>query len=97
MTDWPQIIRTIMKDEKVTQRRLAVASGVGYSTIKRFFQRKAHLRAEALECVLTALGYSLTCEKTGSSSPLLKRKPSLPKRAPIRPKLIRAAGYDGGY
>ena len=97
MNNWPQIIRNIMKAEKATQRRVEVATGVSRSTLKRVLRGESPMRVDQLEDVLRAFGYSITIHKTGEASPLVKRAPSTPKRAPILPKLIKAAGMGMLY
>ncbi len=87
MNNWRQIIRDIMKDERVTQGRLAAGSGVSLSTVKRFLRGETSMRFEQLECLLETLGYSLDAVKAADPMPEV-----------VRPRSIR--GYPmsyGGY
>lgn len=102
MTDWPIAMRNIIKEEKVTQRRLEAASGVSRSSIKRALKGQTPLRIDQLEDVLASLGYSLILQKTGEVLPELKRPPRKPRkrqrgREPILSRLIKAAGMEERY
>lgn len=94
MTDWPKIIREIMKTERVTQRRLEAASGVSRSTFKRFLRGDTSIRIDDFEKLLDAIGYSFDAVKIGEPSPIAVRPRRL-AAAPMRfrcPAHTRAAG-----
>jgi transcriptional regulator with XRE-family HTH domain len=92
MTSLSIILRAIMKEERVSQRMLAEASGISRSTIKRFLSGDSSTYAHHVETLLETLGYSVVTLRTGPLSPKLARKPRLPKREPVLKRLIKAAG-----
>lgn len=97
MSNLAPIIRAILKEQRVSQRMLAEASGISRSTIKRLLNGESTTQLHHVEKLLETLGYSLATVKSGTPSPKLIRKPRLPKREPIMSKLIRAAGHNKGF
>ena len=97
MRNLAPIIRAIMKEQRISQRRLAEASGVSRSTIKRFLGGDNATHLHHVEKLLETLGYALVTLQAGTPSPKLARKPRLPKREPILKRLIKAAGHDRGF
>ena len=91
MTDWPQIIRDIMKEHRVTQRALEAATGVSRSTLKRCFNGKSSFHIDDLESILNALGYNIDTVQAGKPVPALIRPKRLNARPMRSPKLIRGA------
>jgi transcriptional regulator with XRE-family HTH domain len=92
MTNLAPVIRAILKNRRVSQRRLAEASGISRSTIKRLLAGETATQLHHVEKLLETLGYSLVTLETGMPSPKLARKPRLPKREPTVSRLIKAAG-----
>lgn len=90
MTNWAELIRNIMKEEKATQRRLEAASGVSRSAIKRALNGESPMRVDQLEKLLTTLGYTITVQKTGMASSLATKPKRFVYRA--RRRIMLAAG-----
>ncbi|WP_440408698.1 helix-turn-helix domain-containing protein [Neorhizobium petrolearium] len=95
MTDCSSLIRDLMKQHRVTQRDLEAASGVSRSTIKRLLRGDGSISLHLLDTLLSAMGYSLTLQKTGSPSPLFRRSKKLAAR-PMRGRgIVRSVGAEG--
>lgn len=65
MTNWGHIISDIMKEQRVSQRKLVLASGLSKSTVKRFLRGETRLRTDSLDRMLEALGYEIDLFKLG--------------------------------
>ena len=101
MTDLKEFICDKLKELRVSQRSLATASGISRSTIRRFLSGRTQVEMATVEVLMQTLGYTLTPVYTGNPSSLLWKKksvePHLPRRDPILPKLIKAAGMEARF
>lgn len=94
MTPWASIVRDILREERISVRRLSDVSGVARSSLKRFLRGETMLQSDNLERLLNVLGYEIDCVQTGKPAPELKRSLKL-KAGPLRPhKRIRAVGVE---
>lgn len=76
MTDWPAVVRQLMVEQRVSERALAIRSGVYRSTLRKFLHGEANLKMHQFEWMLHALGAKM------------KITPAPPKPA-LRLKLIK--------
>lgn len=78
MSVWGNIIRDLMKEQRVSERRLADASGVCRSTVRSMLKGKG-CSIDKIEALLVALGYKLDL------IPIEGFEPAQPDAAPKKP------------
>lgn len=59
-TEWPSLVRALMTEHGISERKLAPAANVHRSTLRRFLQGKAsQMPVDHLERLLAVFGYEL--------------------------------------
>lgn len=84
-SQWPSIVRSIMTEQGVSERGLAMESGVHRGTLRSFLNRSTTaFPFDQLERVLSALGYELEAIQVTPPAPKhQKTKPRKPQPCPI--------------
>lgn len=59
-TQWPSLVRTLMTEHGISERKLAPAASVHRSTLRRFLAGNSkHMPIDHLERLLAVFGYEL--------------------------------------
>lgn len=96
-TDFAKLIREIMTENGLSERGVAMASGVSRTTLRQFL-KGGNIEISKLEKLLVAIGYELDIVRVSAPkvrSHLIKVNPAEP--VPLRPRLIRPACMELGY
>jgi len=77
-TKWADLVRDLMREHAVSERRLCIVTGVNRSSFRRFLQGESHLTIDRLDKLLELFGYELDFMKVGTATEDILAPPELP-------------------